>query len=348
MASSKATFIVPAMVSGTRSEHHRRDHVHDEAPTVGVLAPNNGVQSGWLGRLSVQTQSLVGEAALFDEMGRPGLAKIIPRVGARLGAWGVTPNWITAAGVTINIPVMLFVANGYFIPAAAIGLFGSIMDMFDGAVARARGGGTRRGAVLDSVSDRVSESMYMGGIAWYFASAESPRLAVLPLAVLAASFLVSYIRSKAAEFDLSAQVGLMERAERMIFVGVGVVFQTWWNVLPIFLYVMLGLTLLTAGQRFIAVWRQGAVEPPLPPEEIRLFPDFKDLRDQVIATDSGTDDSAVRRAWELQRAEWSQRRDRATARKAAARDEQRRVRARLRSDLSAAKRAAAKDRRTRK
>lgn len=272
-------------------------------------------------------------------MGRPGIQGVVEKLGARLGALGVTPNWITFAGLVVNVAAAVLVAQGRFVIAVVIGVTGSLMDLFDGAVAKARGGGTRRGAFFDAVADRVSEAMYMAGIAWYLVENENPLYAVLCLGVLASGYLISYTRSKASEYGLAAQVGLMERAERTILIGVGVLLQTWWNVLPWFLWAIFALNLITAAQRFFFVWRQGETEPPLPVEEIRIFPEWKDLRTHISASGDEEDDSSIRRAWELQRAEWTERRERAVERRSARKDENRRVKARLRADLRTQRRA---------
>ena len=93
--------------------------------------------------------------------------------------------------------------------------------------------------------------------------------------------------SKASEDDFNAHVGLMERAERSVLIGVGVLLQTWWNVLPAVLWIVLALTLITAVQRFCAVWRQGRAEPPLPAEEVRVLPEWRELRTPLDSEDGG-------------------------------------------------------------
>jgi hypothetical protein len=78
---------------------------------------------------------------------------------------------------------------------------------------------------------------------------------MLPFAVLGASLLISYLRAKAESLGLEAKGGLMERAERVIVLCVGLAFSP---ALVVLLWVMLGLTLVTAGQRFAKVWRQAS------------------------------------------------------------------------------------------
>ena len=103
--------------------------------------------------------------------------------------------------------------------------------------------------------DRVSDALLLGGIAWYLDSTQGGRISVLPLAVMAASMLVSYERAKAEALGFDARGGLMERAERLLFLGFGLLFES--LLVPV-LWVMLLLTVFTAGQRFATVWAQAS------------------------------------------------------------------------------------------
>ena len=77
-------------------------------------------------------------------------------------------------------------------------------------LAKAKGVSTQRGAFFDSVIDRVADSMLFGGVAWYLAG-DSPRLALLPFAVMSVSSVISYMRAKAESLGLDAKGGIMER-----------------------------------------------------------------------------------------------------------------------------------------
>ena len=95
-------------------------------------------------------------------------------------------------------------------------------DLFDGPVAKAAGTASVRGAFFDSVADRVADAVLMGGVAWYLVRSHEGELVLLPLAILGVTSLISYQRAKAEALGLSAaKGGLMERAERMILLGVG-------------------------------------------------------------------------------------------------------------------------------
>jgi CDP-diacylglycerol--glycerol-3-phosphate 3-phosphatidyltransferase len=92
-------------------------------------------------------------------------------------------------------------------------------------------------------------------VAWYLASTHGGKAALLPFAVLGAAFLVSYERAKAESLGFHAKGGIMERAERIVLLGIGLVFSA--LLVPV-LWVMLVLTLATVVQRFVMVWRQAS------------------------------------------------------------------------------------------
>ena len=102
----------------------------------------------------------------------------------------------------------------------------ALPDLLDGAVAKASGTAGPRGAFFDSVSDRVTDALLLGGVAWHLSTTHPGRIAVLPLAVLGASMLISYERAKAESLGFDARGGLMERAERIIALGVGLLFDS--------------------------------------------------------------------------------------------------------------------------
>jgi CDP-diacylglycerol--glycerol-3-phosphate 3-phosphatidyltransferase len=135
----------------------------------------------------------------------------------------------------------------------------AVPDLLDGAVAKASGTASRRGAFFDSVADRVTDALLFGGVAWYLATVDGGRAAILPLAVLALSGLISYERAKAESLGFDARGGVMERAERIILLCLGLLFDS--LLVPI-LWLMLVLTAFTAVQRFVKVWRQASAERP--------------------------------------------------------------------------------------
>src|SRR5207237_9886813 len=130
------------------------------------------------------------------------------------------------AGLVVSIGTGLAVASGHLIVGLLLLIVSGALDLFDGAVAKASATATTRGAFFDSVSDRVSDSFVLGGVAWYLPSSRHDHTAVLALAVLAVSFLVSYERARAEALGFEARGGLMERAERLSLRGVGRAFSS--------------------------------------------------------------------------------------------------------------------------
>ncbi len=115
----------------------------------------------------------------------------------------------------------LSLATGRFWVGVVLLTVGGLMDTLDGAVAKAAGTSSRRGAFFDSVSDRVADAFIFAGLAWYFAAGpgHDPGLALLPVGILAVGNTISYERAKAESLGFVAKGGLMERAERLILLG---------------------------------------------------------------------------------------------------------------------------------
>ena len=130
-----------------------------------------------------------------------------------------------------------------------------IPDTLDGAVAKASGTSSPRGAFFDSVSDRITDALLFGGVAWYLSTLpnSSPRLPVLVFAAFATAVLPSYIRAKADALGIDGRGGLVERAERFVILGLGLLFP---SLLVASLWVLVVLNLATSVQRFVNVWKQ--------------------------------------------------------------------------------------------
>jgi CDP-diacylglycerol---glycerol-3-phosphate 3-phosphatidyltransferase len=192
---------------------------------------------------------------MFDGRWRSSFEKGLRPIGAQIRRTGITANHLTITGLVMAVAASVTIANGLLRAGLLLLVFTAIPDVLDGAVAKASGTASPRGAFFDSVVDRVSDALLLGGVAWYLASTQPGRVAVLPLAVLAASMLISYERAKAESLGFDARGGLMERAERLAFLGFGLLFE---SLLVGVLWVMLALTLVTAVQRFVTVWRQAS------------------------------------------------------------------------------------------
>jgi CDP-diacylglycerol--glycerol-3-phosphate 3-phosphatidyltransferase len=199
---------------------------------------------------------------VLDGRFRPDFERRLRPVGANLGKTGLTADHLTALGLVMSLAAAVAIGNGALRAGVLLLALTAIPDVLDGAVAKASGTASSRGAFFDSVADRVTDAVLLGGVAWYLASTEGGHLPLLPMAVLGASMLISYERAKAESLGFSARGGLMERAERIVALGLGLLFDS--LLVPV-LWVMLALTMLTAVQRFVTVWRQANnVPPPMP------------------------------------------------------------------------------------
>jgi CDP-diacylglycerol--glycerol-3-phosphate 3-phosphatidyltransferase len=197
---------------------------------------------------------------LFDGNFRAGVDRYTKPVGAGLVKIGVTADVLTVVGVLIAVACAVVIGMGHPLWGLGLLILSGLPDLLDGPVAKASGMQSVRGAFFDSVCDRISDTLVLGGIAWWFAETKDPRLAVLPLALLGASQFLSYMRAKAEIYGFDAKGGIMERAERVIVLCVGLAFSA---ILVPVLWVMLALTLVTCMQRFAKVWRQATDENPI-------------------------------------------------------------------------------------
>jgi CDP-diacylglycerol---glycerol-3-phosphate 3-phosphatidyltransferase len=195
---------------------------------------------------------------MFDGRFRSPVDKAVKPLGDGLRRTGLTPDHLTVLGLVIGVGAAVAVGAGKMQLGLLLVVLAALPDLLDGALAKASGSSSQRGAYFDSVIDRVTDALMFGGLAWYFAGGDSPRLAVLPFAIMGVSSLISYQRAKAESLGLDAKGGLMERAERVILLCIGLLFDA--LLVPV-LWIMLVLVTITAIQRFVKVWRQAAVAP---------------------------------------------------------------------------------------
>ncbi len=173
----------------------------------------------------------------------------------------VTPNALTASGValcaTASILVLFQDRNEilFYWLAAVVFVAGSLLDVLDGALARAGGKTTPFGAFLDSTTDRVSEGFMLTAIAYILATQDHPVFVAVAMAAVAGSFLVSYTRAKAENLGLRGDVGIGSRAERVVVITAGLVLAPW-GVLPWALVLLACTAWITVGQRVLHVRKQ--------------------------------------------------------------------------------------------
>lgn len=193
---------------------------------------------------------------MFDGRFRAPIERAVRPVGVALRRTGLTADHLTVLGIVFAVAAAVAIGRGALQLGLVLVILAALPDMLDGAVAKASDSASQRGAFFDSVVDRLTDSVLFGGVAWYFASVESAHMAILPMAVMGASSLISYQRAKAESLGLNAKGGLMERAERIIVLCIGLLFDV--LLVPV-MWIMLVLTIVTAVQRFVLVWRQAEV-----------------------------------------------------------------------------------------
>ncbi len=196
---------------------------------------------------------------MFDGRMRGRVDRVTQPVGRSLATLPLSPNQLTVLGMVFSAGTCVSLGTGH-LSLSILGLaLAGLCDLLDGPMAKAKGCSSVRGALLDSVADRVSDALLLGGFGWYLISFSSPHLALLPVATLGVTMIVSYERAKAEIYSISAKGGLMERAERIIALGLAVIFSAFMIEI---LWVVLVLTTFTAISRFIKIWN-GAKEKDL-------------------------------------------------------------------------------------
>jgi CDP-diacylglycerol---glycerol-3-phosphate 3-phosphatidyltransferase len=173
----------------------------------------------------------------------------------------ITPNALTTAGVSLCLAAAVLVYFEdhdkllFYWLGAFVFVVGSILDILDGALARAGGKTTPFGSFLDSTTDRVGEGAMLGAIALIFSRHGNEVALGAAIAAIAGSFLVSYTRAKAEALGLRGDVGLGSRAERVVVITAGLVLAPW-GALPWTIYLLTATAWLTVVQRILYVRKQ--------------------------------------------------------------------------------------------
>lgn len=163
----------------------------------------------------------------------------------------VHANWISYTGVILNIGIAFLVWQGWFFVAGGLYLLVNALDFLDGAVARAAGTAGAFGAFLDSVLDRYSEAVVFVGLAVWYSNSDNPLGLALSIVALIGSFMVSYARARAEGLRVDCEVGLLQRPERIVALGIGMMVEglrayvPYGDSFPALLIVLAGLAILT-------------------------------------------------------------------------------------------------------
>ena len=190
---------------------------------------------------------------------KSGVTRLITPLARAMIRVGITANGITVVGAMGSwVSSLFFFTQGDFFVGTLVIAFFLLSDLFDGTIARLTGSnGTRFGALLDSTLDRISDAMII--VALIIWSVENQSAWVLPLVLsLVLGYLISYVKARAESLGIACEVGLAERAERLIILltatglyGLGVS-----TAMDIGIWFLVVINAITVGQRFALVMRQ--------------------------------------------------------------------------------------------
>ena len=179
---------------------------------------------------------------------------------------GITPNILTIFGVTINLGSAVLFGFGEFFWAGVVLIVANLFDMLDGNVARLSGKVTKYGGFLDSSLDRLSDMAAFLGIIMFYAQ-DLPQHSLLNVFLagtgMIASVMVSYTTARSESMGVKANVGFLQRPERIVLLIIGGL-STWnWNSdfilfnrMPQVLWVLAIGSLWTMFQRFLFIRKE--------------------------------------------------------------------------------------------
>ncbi len=195
---------------------------------------------------------------MFNEGVQEWSRGIARRVMGVFANTGLTPNMLTMFGLALNLVVAALLANGYLVAGALLLLFAAAFDMADGALAKVTGKTSVFGAFLDSVIDRYSDAIMLGGLLLYYlllpGNAHITEI-MLIFAATIGGMMISYARAKAESLQLKGNVGFLARPERILLLAAGLLLSSLGWPLPAALWILAIGTQLTAIQRIWHVYR---------------------------------------------------------------------------------------------
>jgi CDP-diacylglycerol---glycerol-3-phosphate 3-phosphatidyltransferase len=195
-----------------------------------------------------------------------GAMKIINAMVQGLASAGVHPNILTAIGVSINVGCAVLFGIGEFFWAGIVLIVANLFDMLDGNVARLSGNVTRFGSFLDSSLDRLSDMVVFLGIMIFYAG-NRPQHSILYVTLagvgMVASVMVSYTTARSEGLGVKANVGFLQRPERIVLLIIGAL-STWdWNSdhflanrMPQVLWVLAVGSVWTVVHRMYFIWTE--------------------------------------------------------------------------------------------
>ncbi len=188
----------------------------------------------------------------FTDRARDWGGFILDPIGRFFANLGISPNVLTFAGLLGNLIGAVFLARGEFLTGGLIILLMGAVDAFDGATARALGQSSDWGAFVDSTTDRWSEAVILLGLQVHFYRQGEELLAIVTLAALVGSFMVSYTRARAEGLGFENKVGILTRMERYLILAPSIVL----GIPQVAVWIIAVLANFTAVQRIWNVKNQ--------------------------------------------------------------------------------------------
>lgn len=182
---------------------------------------------------------------------RQHISKIINPLARTIAKTGISPNTLTLLGLFSSIVYLIFILHKIYIISLAMVILAGFFDVIDGAVAKLTGKVTKIGEFLDSTLDRLSDAILIIGLIFM-------RFNIFVIILLLIfSFLISYVRAKGELLGLKIEGrGLIERAERIIFIVVIIVaYMVNFEIANIIVLIFLVLTIVTFIDRTIFILR---------------------------------------------------------------------------------------------
>jgi CDP-diacylglycerol--glycerol-3-phosphate 3-phosphatidyltransferase len=177
----------------------------------------------------------------------------------------VSPDAVTMAGTLgVVIVALTFLPQGWFVSGVIILFVLALSDLLDGTMARMAGSSGPWGNFLDATLDRISDGAIFGGLALFGAFHDQPWVTAAATLALVTGQVTSYAKARAEAVGATANVGIAERAERLIIAAVAALLTGFGvpYILPAALWLLGGLGLITIAQRILTVRRQLHIAPP--------------------------------------------------------------------------------------
>jgi len=188
----------------------------------------------------------------FTDLMRAWFKFVLDPIAGFLNRLGLMPNTVTLIGLAGTLVASVLLARGNFLVGGILVLAMGPIDALDGTMARLRGEATEFGAFVDSVTDRYSELLILGGLLVYFLQQGDVLTGTLVFAAAAGSVLVSYVKARAEGLHFEARVGILTRMERYLVMAPSLIL----GYPKVGLWIIAILANLTAVQRIVHVRRQ--------------------------------------------------------------------------------------------